>query len=263
MNPFFLADVYRVTLALITLLYASYKDIKTREIPPILWLVASILAIPATAYEALVLISKGFLGYVLLSFLSCGAVVALLVYLMLRGMMGGADVFAMAFLTVDMPWYPFSFGARAVVPVPLLTLFYAAVLAAAWIPLKMLKNLFSKEFRKHAEELGIRGGDLLRFAASAKAVTVKEYMKMKFWFPLEMFEEKDGKLVRMLRKSFNVEEEHEEHQRRLKELVERGLLNEDSLIFVTYGIPFLVYITAGLILSLFLGDIPLRVLFGG
>ena len=49
----------------------------------------------------------------------------------------------------------------------------------------------------------------------------------------------------------------------MKELVDKGLISEDSEIFVTYGIPFIVYITAGLVLTLVLGDIPIRSLIVG
>ena len=263
MNAFFVADVYRILMASITLLYASYLDVKTREIPPKLWLVASILAAPATAYEAYVFATHGFLDYVILSIISSAAIVAVLAVMMMKSLIGGADVLALAFLTVDMPWYPFSLGAKAFVPVPLLTLFYATIVAALWIPFKIVSNLSKEEFRKHAKELGIGGLKFLRLAASAKAVKISDYMKMKFWYPLEVLEERDGRVEVSLRSTFAVDEEYQEHQEKIKKLVERGLVSRDRLIFVTYGVPFLVYITLGFFLSLLVGDIPLRLIFGG
>jgi preflagellin peptidase FlaK len=262
LNAFAVADVYRVILALVTLGYASYLDIKTREIPPKLWLVASLLALPATAYEAYVFALHGFLDYVLITIISSAVIVLVLAVMMIKGLIGGADVFALAFLTIDMPWYPYSFGGRAFLPIPLLTLFYATLVGLIWLPIKIASNLRRREFKEHAKELGVGGLKYLRLATSAKAVKVKDYMEMKFWYPLEVFEVKNGKLESKLRTVFSVDEEHEEHQKKLKELVERGLLSEDRLIFVTYGMPFLVYLTVGLILALLLGDIPLRVLFG-
>ena len=263
MNAFLVADVYRILLASITLLYASYLDVKTREIPPKLWLVSSMLAIPATIYEAYVFATHGFLDYVILSIVSSAVIVAALAAMMMKSLIGGADVLALAFLTVDMPWYPFSLGAKAFVPIPLLTLFYATVIAALWIPFKVISNLSKEEFRSHARELGVGGLKFLRLAASAKAVKISDYMKMKFWYPLEVLEERNGRIKVTLRNTFSIDEEYQEHQEKIKRLVEKGLVSQDRLIFVTYGVPFLVYITLGFFLSLLVGDIPLRLLFGG
>ncbi|NPA85680.1 MAG: hypothetical protein GXO07_06760 [Crenarchaeota archaeon] len=261
MNELLIADAYRVGVALLTLLYASYLDLKTREIPPKLWLIASLLALPATLYEAHYFAARGALGYVVAVVVSSAIIIGILAFMSWKGLIGGADVLALAFLTVSVPWYPFSFGLRAFVPVPLLTLFYATILGVLWLPIRALSNLRSEKFLSHARELGLGGAKLLRLAASAKVVTVKEYMNMKFWYPLEIFKEKGEELEHELRTTFSVEEEHEDHQKRMKELVERGLLSEDRYIFVSYGVPFLVYITLGFVLALAIGDIPLRALF--
>ncbi|ABU82581.1 A24 family peptidase C-terminal domain-containing protein [Ignicoccus hospitalis] len=254
-----LLDVYRTALALVVLSYASYLDWKTREIPPKLWATAALLALPASLYEAVTLSSAGLGDYVVFSFLSGAIIILVLALLMLRNMMGGADVLAFLFITVDMPWYPFALGGpRALLPVPLLTLLYSTILAALWVPLRLISNLLNDDFVSHAKELNVTGLKLLRLATSARVVKVKDYFKMKFWFPLELVQYKDDKVERLLRTTFSIDEEYEDHQRKIKEFVDAGFLSEDEKIFVTYGIPFIIYITGGLLVALLIGDIPIR-----
>lgn len=253
-------DVARAFIALITLGYAAYTDIKTREITPWLWLVASVISFPLTAYEAWFLVVKGYALFCILELIMALVPLPFIIYLFKKGLFGGADMLAYAFLTVDMPWYPIAFGLRSILPIPLLTLLYASLLVALSIPIKIVKNLSSRRFNEHAEEFGIKGLRKLRLAATASVMTIKEYLSKKFWYPLEVFEEEGDGVKKTLRPHFNVEEEYEDHQRALREMIEKGLVKEDELIFVTYGIPFIVFMFLGFVLALAIGDIPFRFL---
>jgi len=253
-------DLARTLIAIITLGYAAYTDIKTREITPWLWLVASLVSLPLTAYEAWFLISRGYSLFCLLEIVMALIALPFIFYLFRKGLFGGADMLAYIFLTVDMPWYPIAFGLRSIMPIPLLTLLYASLLVALFIPVKVIKNLSDKRFNEHAKEFGIKGLRKVRLASTATVMTVKEYLTKKFWYPLEVIEEEGNKVRRTLRPYFNVEEEYEDHQRMLKEMVDRGLIKEEDLIFVTYGIPFIVFMFLGFILALIIGDLPFRLL---
>lgn len=253
-------DVARTIIALATLGYASYMDLKTREITPWLWIIASLIALPFTAYEAWFLVSKGYATFCILEIALSAMALPFIVYMYRKGLFGGADMLAYVFLMVDMPWYPIAFGLRSIIPIPLLTLFYASLVVGITVPFKMLKNLTSKKFREHARELNLKGIDLIKFSATASAMTVKEYLKKRFWFPLEILREEGDLVKRELRSHFNVEEEYEDHQKAIRELVNKGKVREEDIIFVTYGVPFVVFMFAGFIVSLVVGDYPIRFL---
>ncbi len=256
----FEVDLARTIIALLTLSYAAYSDVKTREISPWLWLIASLIALPLTLYEAWFLITKGYLLFCLLEVAIAIVFLPFIVYLFKKGLFGGADMLAYVFLIVDMPWYPVAFGVRSILPIPLLTLLYASLAVAIYIPIKVIKNLSDRKFNVHAEELGISGFKKIRLASSASVMTVKEYLSKKFWYPLEIIKETNNGIKRELRPYFHVEEEYEEHQKKLKELLDRGKIRENELIFVTYGIPFIVFMLIGFILALIIGDVPFRIL---
>ncbi|MCE4605885.1 MAG: prepilin peptidase [Desulfurococcales archaeon] len=242
--------VVRDLYVLFVLLIASYWDYRKREIEPAYWVYTSILG----ALLSLSMYKSGFIklnieAYIIFSLFAIGLVG--LFYML--GYMGGADLYAIIFITVSVPM---SLNSSEIIPPTFMTVVYAAI-ASTFIPIYFcFFNLVSPERRRiiRKQDKGL----ILCFLGIPKKV--KEYVTEDgYWFPLTTYV--NGELV--TRYSFQVEEEPDDHRKRISDLLSRKIINEGSIIWVTPGIPFVVFILIGYLLSIIISDIPLQVLFGG
>ena len=242
--------VTRDLYVLSVLLIASYWDIVKREIEPKYWLITGavglLLAFTSTIIAGL---NLDLYGYTLFSIIAI-AIVGAFYYI---GYMGGADLYAVAVIALTVPKQLVGEG---LIPTPFMTVVYAAVVSAL-IPIYFcLYNLVSRDRRRAIRE--VPRGYIMRFLGVPKRP--RDYVNSKgFWFPLTTYE--NGELV--TRYSFQVEEEPEEHKQKIKSLLESREIGEDSFIWITPGIPFVLFILLGFILSIIIGDLPLQLLFGG
>ncbi|MEM4893364.1 MAG: prepilin peptidase [Acidilobaceae archaeon] len=95
-------------------------DLRSRETPPFLWALATIISMPLAFYSYRTL-SLSFVQIVISIMLSLS--VTLVVYVLYKKcMMGGADVLALLFLSLCSPVLPDS-----IVPAPFLTIIYASI----------------------------------------------------------------------------------------------------------------------------------------
>ena len=233
----------------------ALMDLKTREVRPELWVIAIVVGTTLMLFEMSKVAFIFFAIYILLSL----APLPVLIYMMLKGGLGGADVLAYLFLSLTLPY---SAIIRTVLPIPLVVLFYASLIMLPTSLIRLLRNLTSKEFMEHLEARGIKGKTRLSMLISGKLVSVEEYLKMKFWYPLEEIRESEEGVNFIPRGRFDVEEEDAEHKRKIRELVEKGKLSPSEKIIVSYGIPFLVNMFLGLLLVILIKDIPLCIMFG-
>jgi len=242
--------VIRDLYVFLVLLIASYWDYRKREIEPAYWVYTSIIG----ALLSLSMYKMGFIElntkiYLVFSLFAIGLVG--LFYLL--GYMGGADLYAIIFITVSVP---VSLNSFEIIPPTFMTVVYAAI-ASTLIPIYFcLFNLASHERRKIISKQN-RGFILCFLGIPKKA---KEYVtEYGYWFPLTTYI--NGKLVN--RYSFHVEEEPNDHRKRINTLLNKKAIDEDSIIWVTPGIPFVIFVLIGYLLSIIISDLPLQILFGG
>lgn len=242
--------VTRDLYVLSVLLIASYWDIVKREIEPKYWLITGIIGLLLAFTSAITAgLNLDLYGYTLFSIIAI-AIVGAFYYI---GYMGGADLYAVAVIALTVPKQLVGEG---LIPTPFMTVVYAAVVSAL-IPIYFcLYNLVSRDRRRAIRE--VPRGYIMCFLGVPKRP--RDYVNSKgFWFPLTTYE--NGELV--TRYSFQVEEEPEEHKQKIKSLLESREIGEDSFIWITPGIPFVLFILLGFILSIIIGDLPLQLLFGG
>lgn len=112
----------------LALAYASYQDIKTREVSDFVWAALAAASAPLTALEILLPSASWMLAFHTLSSVAVTSLIALLLYRL--DFMGGADVKCLICVSVAFPWHPLTgwgfpkFG-------PALPLFSLSVLANA------------------------------------------------------------------------------------------------------------------------------------
>ncbi len=143
-------------------------------------------------------------------------------------------------------------------PILVMVLYSTAML----VVLTLLKGLvFGLAWKKYLpKNLGIYKKILLLFIG--KPMRIKDFLKSKHYYPLTVFKPSNEGVEVSYRLSFSVEEEdYRIHQNKLKELIDKGIVDPEQIIWVTYGIPYIVALLFGYLLLLVLGDYPVLFLF--
>lgn len=261
----------RVSISLFFFIYSSWSDYKTREVSNWVWVLYAPPAFTLTFAE-LFLFSQDLLPFYGLCFLLTSAFAIILFY---AGAFGGADAKALMCLALALPFHPqhlvtplFDVSPMMHLLFPL-TVFSNSVLLAALSAIYMLLHNLMWRLRNGKP---LFEGDLQSASAARKLLVLMtsyrvplEKLKAKWHiYPMEDVEKaEDGKTHRKL-KLFPRDEGREAIVDRLSKAVWAGEISE--LVWATPGLPMLIFVTAGLIIALFIGDMVwamVSILMGG
>ena len=238
---------------LITLCYASYLDIKDRRVPFRTWYPMLLVGIPAAAYFYITIGLSGrwelVAGYIALCI-----IFSLMFYLFaVKNLFGGADAWALIFISTCIPFFPispyFGYPPMGFLPFSVLT---NAVLLNLFAPAGIFVMNVAKG--NHAPLPYMFFG----FPVDGKTI------QNSFGFVMEDFEEGDSSLTRRfmgiresLRRMFSGKgriytKDLRLHPERFKK--EIGLYKKAGTVWISYGVPFIIPITAGLISAIIFGD---------
>jgi len=249
----------KIGLSLILLSYASWHDYRKREVPNKVWILLAPSGLILTLVQIFIT-SQGSLITLALSFLTVTGIALALFYL---GIFGGADAKALICLSLILPFPPASLGPYLGIISPLfsLSIFDNAILTSALTTVGILAYNLTWSV-KTGEKLfeGLEGeASWKKFLALITGYKVEptKFGKKPHLIPLErLTEEENGRLTRHLRVFININDE------------ETGMENLDRFsgklngrIWATPSLPFIIFITFGLILTLFLGDAILWLAF--
>lgn len=246
----------RLLLCLSFMVYASWSDLKKREVSNRVWVVWAPLAFALTALQS-VLFTPELLYFYAFSFIVTFALSILLFY---AGAFGGADAKALICLSIALPYYPAYLlqpPIRLISPLPLpITVFSNAVLLAA---LTVFYNILRNSSWRFKTGRRLFAGlekesiwrKILAFMSGYK-VQVAELTKSIHLYPLEDITSKEAGDERKLL-TLPKDENREEIVRRILNAAEEGRIQND--VWATPGLPLLVFITAGLIVALTWGDL--------
>jgi preflagellin peptidase FlaK len=250
----------RVTLCVIFFIYASWNDYKTREVSNKVWIFFAPSAFALTFAELFIH------DFDLLPFygLCFGLTSAFVIILFYAGGFGGADAKALMCLALALPFYPKNLFtpllgetspiSQSFFPI---TVFNNSVLLAAATAIYMLfhnifwhiktgKALFVENHQKESF-----GKKFLVLITSYK-VSVEKLKEKWHLYPMEDVEENTEGFKRKL-VVIPKDEGRNAIVVRLAKAVETGKIQ--NAVWATPGLPMLIFITTGLIISLFLGDI--------
>jgi preflagellin peptidase FlaK len=246
-------DIIRILLSLLMLIYTSYIDIKTREIFDIIWIIFGSFGFILSIFE----IISGSLT--LLSFL-IPVVFSIIVSVVLGyfGLFGGADVEAFIALSLLNPVSPRGYTPLLnIVSVifPLSFFSNAAITGASFSLVLLSRNLL----------LVVRGKNLFMNHEDPwwkKIIVIITGVKVRldtvrgppFQYPLEVPGDVSGKGKHLILVP-NIHDD-EAAERVFAKLREEGL--EET--WVSNTLPFLVFITIGYVMTIFLGDVALSIL---
>jgi len=262
MNAFL--DGARVLLSLAFLTYASWSDFKKREVSNMVWVIFAPLAFALTSLQIYTLnltSSPEFVQQTLYVYALSFTVTFTLSYILFyAGAFGGADAKALICISIAFPSYPIyllqpQFG--FVSPLfPVTTFSNGVLLASLSVFYAVIRNLVWK----HRTGKKLFGGfemeskwrKTLTFLCGYKVKT-EELEKREHLYPLEDIRvvgtgKGERKLVVMPK-----DENRKEIVERILNAARQGKLQNE--VWVTPGLPLLIFITAGFIVALFFGDI--------
>jgi preflagellin peptidase FlaK len=250
-------EVLRISLSLLFLTVSSWYDFRTIEFPNEVWGFFAPVGFALTSLQFYLDYLTGgmsFLVFWLLSFIITTGVSLVIFYV---GFFGGADAKALICLSIALPVYPPSIRYYLDVLTPFFPL---AVLSNAVIGASLLVLVFASYNLLKLIQIGKKMFDglegeplrskVLAFITGFK-VDLEKLKNESHYIPLEYFSRgKDGEIVRHLRISLQLEDENSQKNKWYD-----NLSNElNGKIWATPGLPFLIFVTAGFVAALLIGD---------
>ena len=252
--------ITRTLLTLTFLIYASFCDYKTREVSNSVWIFFAPLAFTLTLLEIYIYEFSQLSLYGM----SFGLTAAFAVILFYSGGFGGADAKSLMCIALALPFYPenlFTPLSGGISPIsqtffPITVFSNSVLLAAATAVYMFLHNIFwhqrtgIKLFEKGHKNESL--GKKILVLITGYRVSVNKLKEKWHLYPLEDVENVENELKR----KFVVlprDEGRNAIVERLAKAVEAGKIQD--MVWATPGLPMLIFITAGLILALFFGDI--------
>jgi preflagellin peptidase FlaK len=250
-------DITRVLLCLVFLTYASWSDFKTREVSNWVWVIFAPLALILTSLQFIIFTPQLLQGYIL----SVAATSALSITLFYAGAFGGADAKAFISLSLALPFYPTNTDilrpySNVVSPLSqmlfTITIFSNAVLLAALSVIYIVAHNYLWRYKTGKKlfegvEKESKWRKILVLLCGYK-VDIAELEKKEYLYPLEDFDENERKLLVVPK-----DESRGEIVRRIQKAKREGKLQ--NWVWATPGLPMLIFVTVGLIVALFYGDI--------
>jgi preflagellin peptidase FlaK len=220
-------DNLRILLAVLMLLIASFYDVWKREVNDALWIAFGIVSVVLIFFEPELLVALKGVGISLII-----APIALIIWR--AGIFGGADALGLIVLAALAPHATLSQSQVT----PFTTLTNAAILSTAPIFLNLIRNLIA--ISKHQDIfLGFEETKRNKIIAVFLGYRAKN---PKHSFSIEKIEGNHKKLDFSFRN------------------VERSEFNKGSDVWVTPGIPYMIYITAGFVVQIIFGDIIFHIM---
>jgi len=223
-------EYLRIAITSATLLYSSYLDLKTREVDDKVWLLPSAFGATLNLYTYITTDPAALIFYGV--GLAATASVAFTLYLL--GLYGGADAKALTCIAAVHPTLPYGLQLHGFTG---LTTFTNGMLLSASLPISLAVYNLSRIMRGERIFKGFESESLFRRAMACFVGTrIYNSAGRKFWSPVE-------KRVDGLRKFvFNLS---------INDMAEAG----ENDMWITPGIPLLIFFTAGYFISLTVGDL--------
>lgn len=243
----------------ITLLYASIRDLRERRVPFKTWYPMLVVGVPMALWVYAVLLSGNLrvaFGYIFLVCMLCAMFYVSSAYLHL---FGGADAWAFIFITALVPLYPLEplWGYPAIEFFPLSVLINAVIINVV-APVGIFIYNVIKGNRAPVFNM------LVGFPVEGKKITES------FGFIMENFEETENgvnrsyisfaasvrRMVSGKRRMYtqDMKKNPAEYKKELE------LYARSGKVWISFGVPFIIPITFGFISALFAGDILYEIL---
>ena len=242
----YIIEVLRVLVSLFFFLISSWYDYKFREVPNEVWILFAPIGLALTFTQYYIEYTLGETHVFSYWFLSVGVITAVSFLLFYAGFFGGADAKALICLSITLPYHP-TFSpiclSTKIIIFPLAVLvnaiFASSLLVLFITGYNLIRYIHDRGdmFRGFKHEPSWR--KIIVFMTGIKVRPEK--IKNAHYLPLEYHVEKSGCITRHLKVSPKIEGDIR-------------IIESSGEVWATPGLPFLIFITAGFIVALFLGD---------
>jgi preflagellin peptidase FlaK len=254
-------DLARSATALVFLAYASWSDYKTREVTNEVWLLFGPVAFALTTAELLL-----YNGSNLFLYAACfGLTTGFAVMLFYSGGFGGADSKALMCLALALPFYPtglltpltgeISVISRSFFPISVFTdsVLFAAFTAVALLFYNLVQRLTTREDLFQADHKKESIGKKILVMLTGYKTPIEELKAKWHVYPMEDIKRDEQGNSRRRLIVLPREQERTEIVERLDDAIKRQTIGDK--VWATPGLPMLIFILAGLVATLFFGDI--------
>ena len=247
----YMVDLLRVALSIVMFGYVAYKDVKTREVNDLVWIVFGVAALGINAFE----VYSGALDFGLLVVV-VGFSILFALAAGYTGLFGGADLLAFVVIGLLNPIAPFAvFKPMLFTPVlyPLTVISNSAMISASGVIIVLIYNLSS--LRGSAFFEGYSGASGWRKAILLMTGISKEIAKVKgppFEYPLETVNE-EGVITLLLKPDLSDDANASNTFNRLRSIGR-------NRVWVAYSLPFLLVLGVGYVSSIIFGDFGLYIM---
>jgi len=252
MNPIQLSEYMSVLISLVALTLGSISDLKTREVSDKLWLAYGPAGLALTVYRVWMQPQT-----LLFTGISIGISIILAFALVFFGLSGGADAKALICLGLTIPLPPtiitplLGFIHPFFPVVVLITTYIASLSVAVWILGKNVTSLAHRESIFQGLESEPRWKKALALITGFPA-TIPKLRSTFYLFPMEKVVEDEHGSRREFQAYSNADVDREQTVSEfLKSLTKVG---SPTTVWVTPGLPLLVFMLFGLVIGLTVGD---------
>jgi len=233
----FIASIY---------IYTTILDLKYREVPDDVWVLSYPVGLSLLALD-LVLTPI----YIMETLLFMAISLILAITPALLGLYGGGDAKALVLLTLTIPRYPYDLYNPILsytTPIMTLTCFNNGILLALTTSILTfmtnIKALLSSD-KPFSEFKDLNMLKMIILYFICYKVPLEVFASKNYLYPVESIEDSNGKIIRRINVNIGIEFSTES---RIKILEKYRKLNI-SHIYVSFGIPLLLFFTLGFILS--------------
>jgi preflagellin peptidase FlaK len=254
-------DIARISITLAFLVYASFSDYMTREVSNRVWMVFAPVTFVLTFTELFIFEPSQLLFYGI----SFGLTSAFAIILFYSGGFGGADAKALMCLALALPFYPGTLLApisRQISPIsetffPVSVFSNSVLFAAATAVYMLLRNVYWRQGTgRKLFGNGLEGESIGRktlVMITGYKVSISKLKDKWHLYPMEDAEEDAENKLRRKLLVVPKDEGRDAIVSRLSKATEEGTIQ--NAVWATPGLPMLIFITAGLIVALVVGDI--------
>jgi preflagellin peptidase FlaK len=242
-------DYIRVPLIILMFLYGSYKDIKTREISDLVWIIFGAIAVGFDGYELWV----GSLNLVTL-LVSVGFSVVFGLLTGYLGLFGEADALALVTLALLSPVPQSIFIGDGIQPIlmPLSVLSNSVLMAASLAIMVLGLNLVDGGKGLFIGYGSVSWVTRIILLFTGRRTQLDKIRGPPYEYPLERIN--DGVVTLTLRPDISDDEKAVTVLKKLKD-------NGREYVWVSYSIPFIVALLLGYLVTVFYGDIVMTLIW--
>lgn len=253
MDPFRISEYVSVSITVVFLLIAAISDFRTREVPDKVWLAFAPLGLTLTIFRTFVNPSVWFFTAV-----SIGLSILIAFGLVVFGLAGGADAKALMCLGLTLPLPPgvanplLGFVHPFYPIVVLVTAYVCSISVAFWMLGKnmiSMVRLKSEIFKGLDREPALKKGLAFITGFPTSVANLKSTF---YLYPMEKVVENGSVAHRTLQMYSNVDIDREQVVSEYTESLRK--VNPPNLVWVTPGLPLLVFMLIAVVITLVVGD---------